>query len=213
MLDVTLVAATQFHGPAADTVATDAEAAVEYAARLHGSSLPPAALLRQLIDDSDAAALEHATATMHLSGISRDAAYVVAAHTGFAVTSRDKDATLIPAAIAEDEELSRIFTSAVEEAAFVRDELVHALEEAMADEPNALARRKAARQAADAVLPAARETELVVTGNYRAWREFIAAHTGEFEHPEINALARACLQVLKVQAPLLVEDLGDGARR
>lgn len=213
MLDVTLVAATQFVGQPADALTTDAEAAVEYAARLRGSSLTPAALLRQLIDDADAAALEHASATMHITGISRDAAAAVYAQPGFAVARRDADTMRVPDVIAADEELTRMFASAVEEASFVHDELVHAIEEALAHEPNALARRKTARQAADAVLPAARETELVVTANYRVWREFISARTGEYEHPEIKAVALACLQVLKSQAPLLVEDLGEGARR
>lgn len=214
MLDIKLVAATQFLGGSADALATDAEAAVDYAARLRGGSLPHAALLRQLIDDNSLTALAHATATIHISGCSRDAARVVLGQTGFAVNEgRAGDGVVLPATIKADEDLTRMFTAAAEEASFVHDELRQALNEALADEPNQLARRKAAQQAADALLPAAIETELVVTGNYRVWRQFIAEHTGEFEHAEVRAIAQGCLHVLREQAPLLVEDLGDGARR
>lgn len=214
MLDVTLVAATQFLSEPSDALSTDAEAAVEYAARLRGSSLPSAGLVRQLIDDTDAAALAHATATIHITGCSRDAARAVVGHAGFAVTEgRASAVVVVPEAIAADEELTRLFAAAAEEASFVHAELLRALIDAAPEATNLLARRKAAQQAADALLPAAAETELVVTGNYRVWREFIAAHTGEFEHDEVREIALACLQVLRTQAPLLVEDLGDGARR
>src|SRR4051794_17359882 len=40
--------------------------------------------------------------------------------------------------------------------------------------PSSTLRRKQARQAPRAVLPTALDTRLVVTGNYRAWRHFIA---------------------------------------
>ena len=120
---------------------------------------------------------------------------------------------VIPAAIAADEELTRLFEAAVEEAEFVRGELLQALEEAMAGEPNALLRRKRSREAADALVPAAAATELVATGTYRAWREFIAAHNGRFQHEEIRQLALAVLEVMHREAPLLFGDLAEGERR
>lgn len=197
--------------PVAEGV-TQGEGAVAFAML---SDVPSASLLRRNADDladSRAGMLEHASATLHVRGVSRDAAAAIRGH-GLAVSERATDGAVVPAAIAADEELTRLFDAAVEEAEFVRGELLRALEDAMADEPNALVRRKRAREAADALVPAAAETELVATGTYRAWREFIAAHNGRFEHEEIRQLAGAVLDVMQREAPLLFGDLAEGERR
>ena len=197
--------------PVAEGV-TQGEGAVAFAML---SDVPSASLLRRNADDladSRAGMLEHASATLHVRGVSRDAAAAIRGH-GLAVSERAANGAVVPAAIAADEELTRLFDAAVEEAEFVRGELLRALEDAMADEPNALVRRKRAREAADALVPAAVETELVATGTYRAWREFIAAHNGRFEHEEIRQLAGAVLDVMQREAPLLFGDLAEGERR
>lgn len=197
--------------PVAEGV-TQGEGAVAFAML---SDVPSASLLRRNADDladSRAGLLEHASATLHVRGVSRDAAAAIRGH-GLAVSERGADGAVVPAAIAADEELTRLFDAAVEEAEFVRGELLRALEDAMADEPNALVRRKRAREAADALVPAAAETELVATGTYRAWREFIAAHNGRFEHEEIRQLAGAVLDVMQREAPLLFGDLAEAERR
>ncbi len=197
--------------PVAEGV-TQGEGAVAFAML---SDVPSASLLRRNADDladSRAGMLEHASATLHVRGVSRDAAAAIRGH-GLAVSERATDGAVVPAAIAADEELTRLFDAAVEEAEFVRGELLRALDDAMADEPNALVRRKRAREAADALVPAAAETELVATGTYRAWREFIAAHNGRFEHEEIRQLAGAVLEVMQREAPLLFGDLAEGERR
>ena len=197
--------------PVAEGV-TQGEGAVAFAML---SDVPSASLLRRNADDladSRAGLLEHASATLHVRGVSRDAAAAIRGH-GLAVSERAANGAVVPAAIAADEELTRLFDAAVEEAEFVRGELLHALEEAMADEPNALVRRKRSREAADALVPAAAATELVVTGTYRAWREFIAAHNGRFQHDEIRQLALAVLEVMHREAPLLFGDLAEGERR
>lgn len=212
MLEVQLVAATQFLAEPRNAVTTDAEAAVEYVGRFSGSSLPAAGLLRQLIDDNSVPLLSHASATVLVTGISAGASRQVVAHPGFAVVERAVDAVVVPDAIAGDEELTRAFMAAVEETGFVHAELAAALDEALGEE-NGLARRKVVEEAVSGLLPAAREVELVITGTYAAWREFIASHMGEYEHAEVKSLAEASLQLLREQAPLLVEDLGEGARR
>lgn len=197
--------------PVAEGV-TQGEGAVAFAML---SDVPSASLLRRNADDladSRAGMLEHASATLHVRGVSRDAAAAIRGH-GLAVSERAANGAVVPAAIAADEELTRLFDAAVEEAEFVRGELLRALEDAMADEPNALVRRKRAREAADALVPAAAATELVATGTYRAWREFIAAHNGRFEHEEIRQLAGAVLDVMQREAPLLFGDLAEGERR
>lgn len=63
------------------------------------------------------------------------------------------------------------------------------------------AARKAARQAARAVLPNAAETRIVVTGNYRAWMHFIDMRATEHADVEIREGAIAVLRELQRFAP------------
>ena len=72
--------------------------------------------------------------------------------------------------------------------------------------PTRAIRRKQARQAARAVLPNATETRIVVTGNYRAWRHFIAMRASEQADVEIRRLAIACLRQLVDVAPQAFAD-------
>jgi thymidylate synthase (FAD) len=51
------------------------------------------------------------------------------------------------------------------------------------------------------VLPNATETRIVVTGNYRAWRHFIAMRATEHADVEIRELSVACLRELQRVAP------------
>lgn len=71
---------------------------------------------------------------------------------------------------------------------------------------NATLRRKQARQAARAVLPNATETRIVVTGNYRAWRHFIAMRATEHADVEIREVAIECLRQLQKAAPNVFAD-------
>jgi thymidylate synthase (FAD) len=56
------------------------------------------------------------------------------------------------------------------------------------------------------VLPNATETRLVVTGNYRAWRHFIAMRASEHADVEIRDLAIACLKILQAEVPNVFAD-------
>ncbi|MCA8935739.1 MAG: FAD-dependent thymidylate synthase [Planctomycetes bacterium] len=80
------------------------------------------------------------------------------------------------------------------------------------------ARRKAAREAARAVLPNATETKIFVTGNARAWRHFIELRGDIHAEAEIRALACDVARLLKKEAPNLFGDyeiveLPDGTER
>ena len=74
---------------------------------------------------------------------------------------------------------------------------------------NATLRRKQARQAARAILPNATETRIVVTGNYRAWRHFIAMRATEHADVEIRELAVECLRQLQREVAQRVRRLRD----
>jgi len=89
------------------------------------------------------------------------------------------------------------------------NDLLSCLEERLADgtaEASASLRRKQARQAARSVLPNATETRIVVTGNYRAWRHFVATRASEHADVEIRELAIECLRQLQSVAPNVFAD-------
>jgi len=106
-----------------------------------------------------------------------------------------------PDVIAADPVLHERFVAATEAAATAYRELLAALEQRPAGSPDATLRRKQARQAARSVLPNATETKIVVTGNYRAWRHFVAMRATEHADVEIRELAVACLRELQRVAP------------
>jgi thymidylate synthase (FAD) len=103
--------------------------------------------------------------------------------------------------IATDPELHARFVEATEASLRAYTELLEGLEKRFADVSNATLRRKQARQAARSVLPNATETKIVVTGNYRAWRHFVAMRATEHADVEIRELAVACLRELQRVAP------------
>jgi thymidylate synthase (FAD) len=123
---------------------------------------------------------------------------------------------VLPPGIEDDPELQRLFFAAADASRDAYAALLARLEAKFADEPNAVLRRKQARQAARAVLPNATETRIVVSGNYRAWRHFIAMRASEHADVEIRRLAIACLRQLADLAPAVFADfeistLADGS--
>lgn len=225
-LDVQLIAASTFFPPqdidwAADDTATQSEALVEFAGRACYESFDKpnertatnAAYLRHILEVGHDALLEHATATMYIRGISRSATHELVRHRHFSFSQLsqrfvhpDETEVVLPKLIREDEALSRLMMQAVDETRFVYQEILSALEDKLADEPNALLRKKQARQAARAILPNAMESRIIVTGNYRAWRHFIAARATEHADAEMRTVAVECLKLLRVQAPVLFAD-------
>jgi thymidylate synthase (FAD) len=69
--------------------------------------------------------------------------------------------------------------------------------------------RKAAREAARAVLPNAAPVDMVVTGNLRAWRDVLGKRHSKHADAEIQELARLILGHLRTIAPNSVQDLDD----
>lgn len=235
-LNIQLIAATEFHAPqgtqwSADDTATDGEALVEFAGRACYESFDKpnprtatnSAYLHHIMEVGHTALLEHATATMYITGLSRSASHELVRHRHFSFSQLSQRFVhpnemhvALPKLVEEDEQLRRLVMQAVDDTRFVYDELLEALEEKL-DEPNALLRKKQARQAARAVLPNATETRLVVTGNYRAWRHFIGARAAEHADTELREVAVECLKHLQDQAPALFDDfhittLADGTQ-
>jgi thymidylate synthase (FAD) len=160
--------------------------------------------------------------TFYLTGVSRSLTHELIRHRHFSYSQLsqryvpERDAAMVePGVIAEDPELHAMFLEASEQALASYTKLLEGLEKKFASVDNATSRRKQARQAARAVLPNATETRIVVTGNYRAMRHFVAMRASEHADVEIRELAIAMLRELKRVAPNAFADfeisaLGDG---
>jgi thymidylate synthase (FAD) len=151
--------------------------------------------------------------TFYITGISRSLTHELIRHRHFSYSQLsqryvpERTAAMVePDVIAEDPELHAKFIAAADAAVEAYTELLTGLEKKFADEPSATLRRKQARQAARAVLPNATETRIVVSGNYRAWRHFIAMRATEAADVEIRALAVECLRQLQKAATNVFDD-------
>lgn len=166
--------------------------------------------------------LEHGSVTFYITGISRSLTHELIRHRHFSYSQLsqryvpERDAEIVePAVIANDPVLHEKFLAAAQASVDAYTELLAGLEEKFADVPSATLRRKQARQAARAVLPNATETRIVVTGNYRAWRHFVAMRATEHADVEIRELAVECLRQLQkaaanVFADFTISTLPDG---
>jgi len=232
-LHVQLIAKTEFTPPADVPWSTDAEggeALAEFAGRAcYQSWKKPnpvtatnAGYLRHILEVGHLSVLEHGVVSFYLTGVSRSLTHELIRHRHFSYSQLsqryvpERDAAMVePEVIARDPELHERFVAAAQASVDAYTELLAALERTFADEPNATLRRKQARQAARSVLPNATETRIVVTGNFRAWRHFIAMRATEHADVEIRQLAVECLRQLQKAAPNVFGDfeistLGDG---
>ncbi|HEX9832420.1 MAG TPA: FAD-dependent thymidylate synthase, partial [Mycobacterium sp.] len=203
-LRVQLIAKTEFLAPSDVPWSTDADggpALVEFAGRAcyqswskpNPRTATNASFVRHVIDVGHFSVLEHASVSFYVTGISRSCTHELIRHRHFSysqlsqryVPEHDAEAVL-PPGMEDEPELAEIFTAAADASRAAYTELLSRLEAKYAGEPNAVLRRKQARQAARAVLPNATETRIVVTGNYRAWRHFIAMRGSEHADMEIR---------------------------
>jgi thymidylate synthase (FAD) len=223
-LRVQVIAQTQFSAPAGVPWETDADggqALAEFAGRacyqawdkVNPATATNEGYLRHVLEVGHLAVLEHASVSMYLTGLSRSLAHELTRHRHFSYSQLSQryvpeaDATFVePAVIAADPELHEAFLTAADAALDTHRRLLDGMEKALDGLPNATLRRKQALQAANAVLPTATETRMVVTGNYRAWRHFIAMRASEHADVEIRRLALACLRELQRVAAHVFQD-------
>jgi thymidylate synthase (FAD) len=221
---VQLIARTEFLPPADVPWTTDSDggqALAEFAGRAcyqswkkpNPATATNAGYLRHILEVGHLSVLEHGSVSFYITGISRSLTHELIRHRHFSYSQLsqryvpERDAAVVePDVSADDPELHARFVAATEAAAEAYTELLAGLERKFADEPNATLRRKQARQAARAVLPNATETRIVVTGNYRAWRHFIAMRASEAADVEIRALAVECLRQLQKAAENVFSD-------
>jgi thymidylate synthase (FAD) len=221
---VRLVAWTHFEPPDDVPWSTDTdggEALAEFAGRAcyqswrkpNPATATNAGYLSHILEVGHLSVLEHGSVTFYFTGVSRSFTHELIRHRHFSYSQLsqryvpERDAAMVePTVIAEDPELHKKFVEATDASVRAYTELLEGLERRFADVDNATSRRKQARQAARAVLPNATETRIVVTGNYRAWRHFIAMRASEHADVEIRELAVECLRQLQRVAPNVFGD-------
>lgn len=223
-MKVRLIAKTEFTPPAEVPWTTDAgggEALAEFAGRAcyqswskpNAATATNAGYLRHILEVGHLSVLEHGVVSFYITGVSRSLTHELVRHRHFSYSQLsqryvpERNAAMVePAVIAEDPELHEKFTTAAQASLAAYDDLLAALEARFADVPNVTLRRKQARQAARCVLPNATETRIVVTGNYRAWRHFVAMRASAHADVEIRELAVECLRQLQKAAPNVFGD-------
>ena len=201
---------------------TDAERLIEFAGRLCYKSFhrprpetaKTSAYIKNIIAQGHESVLEHASASFHVSGVSRNMLLELERHRhlSFSVISQrfvdsSNASMILPPAIAndDDEDMKDIiddwYTS-----------LCHA-QEAYETAVSLLRlkglNRKQAREAARGILPGGIETEFVVTGNLRAWRDVLKKRYSKHADAEICEFAGEVLQWLHDVAEPVFADFPD----
>lgn len=208
---------------------TDAERLIEFAGRLCYKSFhrprPETAktedYIKNIIAQGHESVLEHASASFHVAGVSRNMLLELERHRhlSFSVISQrfvdsSTAAIVYPPAL----EAYKHAKVEIEPGEFVEvDDLLSTSQEAMSHAYEVLVkflqdkgyRRKQAREAARAVLPGGIETEFVVTGNLRAWRDVLKKRYSKHADAEICEFAGEVLQRLRNIAEPVFADFPD----
>ncbi len=223
-LRVELIAQTSFTAPASVDWSTDAdgaEALAEFAGRAcyqswdkpNPRTAANADYLRHILEVGHLSVFEHATVSFYVTGLSRSCTHEWIRHRHFSFSQLSQryvpehDAQVVlPPGIEGDEELTALFLEATEASRRAYGALLAGLEQRFAGVPNAVLRHKQARQAARSMLPNATESRMVVTGNLRTWRHFIAMRATEHADVEMRRAAVACLRELQQAVPTVFDD-------
>lgn len=237
--NVTLLAVTAFDAATAkaltgwETEAEGGQALAEYSGRSCYSSwtrpnpatATNAGYLAHILEVGHGSVLEHGTATFQFANVSRSLTHELIRHRAgmsysqlsqrFVVAAGDEYVT--PPLFRGDDEAGKILQTAWNNASAAYEALVLRAGQILDDcgAEAGTARRKQAREAARAVLPNMTPTAIVVTGNYRAFRHFIAMRATEHADVEIRELAVECLRQLQrvasnVFADFTISTLPDG---
>lgn len=208
-------ATLDFHGMEVQPTATDTETLMEFAGRecydSHDRPNPATSttqtyLQRTLFEQAHWSIAEHASATLHITGVSR--AFLTELtrhrHLSFSVRSQrfvdESDCNVVmPPAIrdAEDPSIRTAWRYDMAEAVSNYTDHVHLLDHLP---------RKQAREAARSVLPNAVETRMVVSGNLRAWYNVIALRTAPGVDKEMVIVMNLVRDQLATIAPTIFKE-------
>lgn len=162
--------------------------------------------MAHIIESRHSSVMEHSSATFYLTGVSRACLTELSRHRflSFSVVSQryvnSADApVVIPPALRGDE--------AAEKALDDWQATVGAVYESMVADLQAKGhKRKQAREAARCLMPNMTETKIVVTGNFRAWRDVLGRRLDPGADAEIKEVSGMILEHLKKIGPSCFQD-------
>lgn len=168
-----------------------------------------ARLVRGLVRSGHHSALEHASFSFAVDGVSRACTHQLVRHRVASYNQQsqryvrfgEQDSFVIPPSISANEEASRVFVQAMEQARAAYDRLV---ELGLAEGRG----KESVQEDARFVLPNAAETKIVVTMNARELRHFFTVRCCRRAQWEINALAWEMRGVVRGIAPALFDRTG-----
>lgn len=164
--------------------------------------------LQNIINQGHESVLEHATVSFYVTGASRAFSHEMVRHRHFNYSQLSQR-------FVNEEDMNIVLPPAVEEGTEEAKGIQELARLAVETYKNLVIRlqkeqglpRKQAREAARAVLPNCTETRMVVTGNHRAWREFLRRRLDPAADREIQAVAQLIFNELFYMYPALYEDI------
>lgn len=165
--------------------------------------------IRNIIRQGHESVLEHVNVSLHISGVSRALTHELIRHRHFSYSqhsqrfvNEENAAFVVPPALRGNTKAIKIFEEATAQAVESYRDLVAALEAQGLP-------RKQVREAARSVLPNATETAIVVTGNLRAFRDFLPKRLSPAADREIREFSFAVLDELSTAFPVVFEDINE----
>ena len=165
-----------------------------------------AAYLQNIVVQRHFSVLEHASVTFYVEGVSRSLTHELIRHRHLSYSQLSQrfvdDATMVEHPTLKDvgAHSALLIEEGVRHAESAYRSIVRDLESKGLS-------KKQVREAARMVLPNLTETKIVVTGNLRAWREFVEKRNSPAADAEIQELAREILRHLKDLAPNSFQDM------
>lgn len=201
----------EYHG----TSPTDCDELHEASARLcyrsfhrpNPATATNSGYLWNILDHQHYSVLEHGYVSLFIKGVSRGLSHELVRHRHLSfsqVSTRYVDSTEVEAVRhpeLSDDEWDRVRRFQIQ-ANQLNKELFKSMRARGVD-------LKSARGAARSVLPHSTETELVVSGNIRAWREFLQKRLSPSADGEIRLLAETILATLVTVAPNSLQDIAE----
>ena len=168
-----------------------------------------AALVRILVGSGHHSALEHASFTFAVDGVSRACTHQLVRHRLASYNQQSQryvrfggaDGFVLPPSVAANPEAEKVFLAAMEQARAAYERLV---ELGLAEGRS----KESVQEDARFVLPNAAETKIVVTMNARELRHFFRVRCCRRAQWEINALAWEMRGMVKAVSPCLFEKTG-----
>ena len=170
-----------------------------------------AKLVRVLVRSGHHSALEHASFTFAVDGVSRACTHQLVRHRVASYNQQSQryvnfgaaDSFVVPPTIAANAEADKVFLAAMDHARAAYDRLV---ELGLAEGRG----KESVQEDARFVLPSAAETKIVVTMNARELRHFFAVRCCNRAQWEINAMAWEMRRLVRAVSPVLFEGSGPG---